>query len=249
MSISEYAQLLKLPYIRANYQSILLEAKHTNMSHHEFLEMILKHESTLRNQNGIQHRIRNAKFPQRKFMEDFQAEVFSSDIQRKIHELESLDFIQEKRNIILIGNPGTGKTHLATALGIKACTQGFSVLYVSVPNLVIELKEAMSRHQVAQYKRKFEKFDLVILDELGYVSFDREGSEILFNLISNRNDIGSIVITTNLTFDRWEEVFKDPILTGALIDRVAFQSYVLDMSGDSFRIKKTMSWLSSNEHR
>ena len=175
MSISEYAQLLKLPYIRANYQSILLEAKHTNMSHHEFLETILKHESALRNQNGIHHRIRNAKFPQRKFLEDFQTEVFSSDIQRKIHELESLNFIQEKGNIILIGNPGTGKTHLATALGIKACTQGLSVLYVSVPNLVIELKEAMSRHQVAQYKRKFEKVDLVILDELGYVSVDREG--------------------------------------------------------------------------
>jgi len=249
VSISEYAQLLKLPYIRANYQSILLEAKHTNMSHHEFLETILKHESALRNQNGIHHRIRNAKFPQRKFLEDFQTEVFSSDIQRKIHELESLNFIQEKGNIILIGNPGTGKTHLATALGIKACTQGLSVLYVSVPNLVIELKEAMSRHQVAQYKRKFEKVDLVILDELGYVSFDREGSEILFNLISNRNDIGSIIITTNLTFERWEEVFKDPILTGALIDRVAFQSHVLDMSGDSYRNKKTRSWLSQNEHR
>lgn len=249
MSISEYAQLLKLPYIRANYQSILLEAKHTNMSHHEFLETILKHESALRNQNGIHHRIRNAKFPQRKFLEDFQTEVFSSDIQRKIHELESLNFIQEKGNIILIGNPGTGKTHLATALGIKACTQGLSVLYISVPNLVIELKEAMSRHQVAQYKRRFEKVDLVILDELGYVSFDREGSEILFNLISNRNDIGPIIITTNLTFERWEEVFKDPILTGALIDRVAFQSHVLDMSGDSYRIKKTRSWLSQNEHR
>ena len=81
------------------------------------------------------------------------------------------------------------------------------------------------------------------------MTFDREGSEILFNLISNRNDIGSIIITTNLTFERWEEVFKDPILTGALIDRVAFQSHVLDMSGDSYRIKKTRSWLSQNEHR
>lgn len=249
MSISEYAQLLKLPYIRANYQTILLEAQHTNMSHHEFLETVLKHESSLRNQNGIQHRIRNTKFPQRKFLEDFQSEGFSNDIQKKIHELGSLDFINRKENVILIGNPGTGKTHLATALGVKACSEGLSVLYVSVPNLVIELKEAMSRHQVAQYKRKFEKHQLVILDELGYVSFDKEGSEILFNLISNRNDIGSIVITTNLTFDRWEEVFKDPILTGALVDRVAFQSHVLDMSGDSYRIKKTMSWLHQKTHR
>lgn len=229
--------------MKTHFQNLILEAKHTNMSHEEFLEMILKNECELRNQNSIQAKIRNARFPQKKLMEDFERNAFSKETQKKIQELSTLDFISRKENVILIGNPGTGKTHFAIALGIKACVASMSVLYVSVPNLVIELKEAMSKHQVAQYKKKFEKYQLVILDELGYVSFDKEGSEILFNLISNRNDVGSMIITSNLTFDRWEEIFKDPILTGALVDRVAYQSHVIDMSGDSYRIKKTIDWL------
>lgn len=101
----------------------------------------------------------------------------------------------------------------------------------------------MSRNQISQYKKKFEKYDLVILDELGYVSFDKEGSEILFNLISNRINVGSMIITTNLLFDRWEEIFKDPILTTALVDRLTYKSHLLNMSGDSYRIEETMAWL------
>ena len=108
---------------------------------------------------------------------------------------------------------------------------------------MIELKEAMSLHQVNAYRKKFERYDLVILDELGYISFDKEGSEILFNLLSNRNDRGSIIITSNLVFERWDEIFKDPILTGAIVDRLAHKAHVLDMSGDSYRIKETLEWL------
>ena len=136
-----------------------------------------------------------------------------------------------------------GKTHYATALGMKACLENMKVLFISVPNLIIELKEAMSHNKITRYKKSFEKYDLVILDELGYVSFDKEGSEILFNLISNRISVGSMIITTNLLFDRWEEIFKDPILTTALVDRLAYKSHLLNMSGDSYRIEETMDWL------
>lgn len=101
-----------------------------------------------------------------------------------------------------------------------------------MPNLIIELKEAMSQSRLNNYRKKFERYDLVILDELGYVSFDKSGCEILFNLLSNRNDKGSIVITTNLTFDRWEEIFKDTMLTGAMVDRLAYKAYILDISRD-----------------
>lgn len=101
----------------------------------------------------------------------------------------------------------------------------------------------MNQHQLTQYKRKFEKYDLVILDELGHVSFDQAGNEILFNLISNRINRGSIVITSNLTLDRWDEIFKDPILTTAIVDRLAHKSYVVDMSGDSYRIAETIEWM------
>ena len=155
-----------------------------------------------------------------------------------------IDIISKnKENIILIGTPGAGKTHYAIGLGMKACIEGKSVLFVSVPNLIIELREALSRSALNAYKKKFEKYDLVILDELGYVSFDKEGCEILFNLLSNRNDKGSIIITTNLTFDRWEEIFKDAMLTGAMVDRLAYKAHILDISRDiSHRYEETLSW-------
>lgn len=114
--------------------------------------------------------------------------------------------------------------------------------------LIIELKEAMSLNQLNNYKKKFEKYDLVILDELGYVSFDKEGCEILFNLLSNRNDKGSIIINTNLAFDRWEEIFKDPMLTGAIVDRLAHKAHIMDISREtSHRYEETIKWLNSKK--
>ncbi len=148
---------------------------------------------------------------------------------------QTLEFIDNKQNIILIGNPGTGKTALSIALGTEACQQGKKVLFVSIPTLLIELKEAMNQNQITMYKRKFESYDLVILDELGYCTFDQERGEILFNLLSSRNEKGAMIITSNLTFDRWNEVFKDQVLTGAIIDRLAYMSYLIDMSGESYR--------------
>ena len=132
---------------------------------------------------------------------------------------------------------------MAIALGIAACMADKRVLFTNVPNLVIELKEAMSRSEITSYKKKFERFELVIIDELGYVSFDKQGNEILFNLLSNRNEAGAMIITTNLVFEEWEEVFGSPKLTGALVDRLAHKAHVLDMSGDSYRIKETKQWM------
>ena len=244
MSIREDAKALKLSYIQENFEELIKEAVDLRSSPEEFLETLLKKEVERRRANGVQRRIRYARFPYKRYLVDFNVKVFKKDLQNKIETLKSLDFIKNNENLILIGNPGTGKTHLAIALGIEACMNGMSVLFTSIPNLVIELKEAMSQNQITLYKKKFEKYDLVILDELGYISFDKEGNEILFNLLSNRNDHGSIVITTNLVFDRWEEIFKDPVLTGALVDRLAHKAHVLDMSGESYRIKETIDWLS-----
>ena len=242
-TIKELSKDLRLSYIRKNYEEHLQIAKQTNQDHEDFLQELLLNERNQRRNNGIKRRIRLAKFPQKKYLEDFEVSHFKEDIKKKFKELETLDFIESKENVILMSNPGMGKTHYASALGMKACLENKKVLFISVPNLIIELKEAMSQNQITRYKNQFERYDLVILDELGYVSFDKEGSEILFNLISNRINAGSIIITTNLLFDRWEEIFKDPILTTAIVDRLAFKSHIIKMSGDSYRIKETKNRL------
>lgn len=246
MSIKESAMILKLPYIKNNYEEALKAAHAADLSNEEFLDRLLMNEVELRNSNSIRNRIREARFPYKMILDDYERDHLSVEIRQKIKELETLEFIDNKENIILIGNPGTGKTALSIALGIKACQENKSVLFISVPNLLIELKEAMSLNQVNRYKKKFEKYDLVLLDELGYCTFDQERGEILFNLLSSRNDKGSMIITSNLTFDRWNEVFKDKVLTGAIIDRLAYKSHLIDMSGESYRILATKKWQERN---
>lgn len=237
------AMELKLSYTRENNVEAIEEAQQLNLTHEAFLTMILEREILKRKDNGISRRIRNAKFINRKFIEDFDKSKYSVELHGKFEYLETLKFIDNKENVILMGTPGSGKTHYAIGLGIRACMAGKNVLFKSVPNLVIELQESMSRNQVTMYKQKFEKYDLVILDELGYVSFDKTGCEILFNLLSSRNDKGSIVLTTNLTFERWEEIFKDTMLTGAIVDRLAHRAHILDMSREiSYRMEDTINW-------
>lgn len=248
MKIQEFAVQLKLPYIKSFHQEIIEEATLTNMSLEEFLLEVLSREHELRKNNGIQSRMKRAKFPYPKYLEDFDRNKYSRSFFSKFDELETLNFIESKQNVILIGSPGSGKTHYSIGLAVKSIIEGKSVLFVSVPNLIIELKEALSQHQLNAYKKKFEKYDLVVLDELGYVSFDKSGAEILFNLLSNRNDKGSIIITSNLTFDRWHEVFGDTILTGALVDRLTHRAHILDISLEkSVRYEDTLAWLNSNK--
>lgn len=235
---------LKLSYIKDYHQLLIDEAGHLKLGYKEFLELILDRELCQRKENGLARRIRNAKFSHKKYLHDFDKTKYSAEIKRKFDVLETLEFIDNKENIILMGTPGCGKSHYSIALGIAACMESKNVLFVSIPNLVIELKEAMSLNQLNIYKKKFDKYDLVILDELGYVSFDKEGCEILFNLLSNRNDKGSVIITTNLTFERWHEIFKDPMLTGAIVDRLAHKAHIMDLSLDvSYRMEDTIEWL------
>ena len=248
MNITELAVQLKMPYTRDNWQQLIEEARHTKPDYNAFLTNLLDCELQLRLSNGQTRRIKEAKFPLKKYLVDFNRTKYDQLFLPKFEELETLQFIRSKENIILIGTPGAGKTHYAIALGIAACMKGHNVLFASVPNLIVELKETMSNNQFTNYRRRFETYDLVILDELGYVSLDKTGCEMLFNLISARNDKGSIIVTSNLTFDRWEEVFKDPTLTGALIDRLAHKAHILDISRDKGgRFEDTIAWLEDSK--
>lgn len=243
INIIEVAAELKLSYLREYSKELIDEANQLHLNNEEFLKLFLERELLRRKNNSIDRRLRNAKFTNKKFIEDFDKTKYNIELQKKFDTLETLNFINRKENVILMGTPGSGKTHYATALGIKACMNGKNVLFKSVPNLVIELQESMSRNQITMYKRKFEKYDVVILDELGYISFDKSGCEILFNLLSSRNDKGTIILTTNLSFDRWEEIFKDTMLTGAMVDRLAHRAHIMDMSRDiSYRMEDTMAW-------
>jgi DNA replication protein DnaC len=244
MNITELCYNLRLPYAKEHWQQLLDEARHTKQDYEAFLENLLDSEWRLRLENGQARRIKEAKFPLKKYLCDFKRDKYDTVFLPKFEELETLAFITNKENIILLGTSGAGKTHYAIALGIAACMRGHSVLFATVPNLIVDLKETMSNNGLSSYRKRFEKYDLVVLDELGYVSMDKTGCEMLFNLISSRNDKGSIIVTSNLTFDRWEEVFRDPTLTGALVDRLAHKAHVLDISRDKGgRFEETIAWL------
>lgn len=245
MNITELAVELKLSYIRQNYSKII---KETALTHEEMLFQLLSGEYENRINNGNNRRIREAKFPYKKYLVDFDRNKYPEDFLPEFEELETLEFIKKNENIILIGTSGAGKTHYAIALGIAACMAGKSVFYANVSNLITELKETMGKNQITQFRRKFDRYSLVILDELGYISFDKAGAELLFGLISSRNDKGSIIVTTNLTFDRWEEVFHDPTLTAAAADRLAHKGHILDISRDKGgRLEETIAWIESRK--
>ena len=164
MNIKENSKILKLSYIFNNYENEIKEAKQTKKEPEKFLDELLEKEITQRKDNGIKKRLRYAKFPIKKYLEDFDRKLYKPEFNTEFEELDTLEFIDKKENIILIGTPGAGKTHYAIGLGTKACIEGKIVLFISVPNLIIELKEAMSKSQLTAYKRKFENYDLVILD-------------------------------------------------------------------------------------
>ena len=238
-----YSKELKLPYILRHFKDDISEANKLNKTYDNFLFDLLEKEYDLRKENGMKSRIRNARFPFKKYLENLIIEDLPEDARNKLKVFSSLDFIKTGQNIILAGNPGTGKTHIAIGLGIKACIAGYKVLFTTIPLLVNELKESRSSKTLRAFEKRFEKYDLIIADELGYISFDKEASELLFTYLSLRAGRKSTIITTNLSFERWDEIFKDPVMTAAMIDRLTHKSYIVNMNGNSFRLKETQRWL------
>lgn len=242
--IEDYAVYLKLPAIKRNFKEEIKEAALKDVNYDEFLCKLLQQEVDLRSENAKQNIIRRANFPYKKYLEDLIVEDLPEDARKKLKTLSSLEFVGTGQNIILAGNPGTGKSHLSIGLGIKACLAGYKVLFTTVPLLVNQLKESRSQKMLRAFENKFEKYDLVIADELGYISFDKEGSELLFTNLSLRAGRKSTIITTNLSFERWDEIFQDPVMTAAMIDRLTHKAYIVNMNGNSYRLKETQQWIS-----
>lgn len=235
----KYATELKLLTFRDELDSLLTRVAEENWTHLHLVTELLAKESERRAENRKRARIKAANFPQMKYIYELIKEELPQDARTALPELETLDFIKQGRNIVLYGNPGTGKTHIAIALGIKACEQELTVLFTSVPQLLTQIREARSAKILRTLQIRFEKYDLVICDEFGYVSCDKEGGELLFNHLSLRAGKKATIITTNLAFNRWNEIIKDKVLVAAMVDRLTHKAYLINMSGQSYRLKET----------
>jgi len=237
--IDELSRTLHLPAFRREYEQQSSQAIEESLSYEAFLLRLMELESQTREENRRKSQVRQAGFVQYKYLHDLSREDLPADAAAKLPQLEQLDFIRSGQNLILSGNPGTGKTHLATALGLKACQEGYKVLFTSVSRLLTQIRESRSQKTLRTLENRFEKFDLVICDEFGYVSFDKEGAEMLFSHLSLRCGRKSTIITTNLSFERWNEIFGDTVLTAAMVDRLTHRALMVNMSGKSFRVKET----------
>ena len=218
-------------------------------SYYRLIRELLEKEHENRTEKRKKQKIRRANFPELKYLEELDVKELPKDAQVALNELETLEFIREGRNVVLYGNPGTGKTHLATALAIRACEEDMTVLFTTVPRLLTQIRECRSQKKLTQLERNFEKYDLVICDEFGYVSCDKEGGELLFNHLSLRAGKKSTIITTNLAFNQWNEIIKDKVLVAAMVDRLTHKAFIINMTGDSYRLKETKKIMANLQNK
>ena len=237
--ITRYSKELRLPVFRSEFEQVAQESAKDGADYETFLLRLMEREYDTRLENRKKAQIRQAGFPAKLYLHDLKRDLLPADAAEKLTLLERLDFVASGRNIILAGNPGTGKTHIATGLGLKACLQGYKVYFTTVHGLLTQLRESHAQRTLRQMELRFEKYDLVICDEFGYISFDKQGAELLFNHLSLRAGRKSTIITTNLGFDRWEEIFGDPVLTAALVDRLTHKAHLVNMNGESYRLRET----------
>ena len=237
--ITRYSKELRLPVFRNQYEQIAQESAKDNADYEIFLLRLMEREYDTRLENRKKAQIRLAGFSAKLYLHDLKRDLLPVDAAAKLTMLERLDFVASGQNIILAGNPGTGKTHIAIGLGLKACLQGYRVYFTTVHGLLTQLRESHAQRTLRQMELRFEKYDLVICDEFGYISFDKEGAELLFNHLSLRAGRKSTIVTTNLGFDRWNEIFGDQVLTAALVDRLTHKAHLINMNGESYRLRET----------
>lgn len=231
---------LRLPTMMQNLEAKLRQAKENKIAYEEFLLNLTEIEVQVRKENGRKRRIREAGFPLLKPLETFNFQAALDLDVRFIQELSTGEFIKEKRNIMFLGKSGTGKTHLATALGMEACTAGYRTRFVTGCGLANELIEARDEKILGRVIKRYAGYALLIIDELGYVPFSKEGAELLFQVFAERHEKKSVIITTNMGFGDWTQIFGDPNLTGALLDRITHKAHVINCSWESYRLKETL---------
>ena len=229
---------LRMPTMKREYAKVAREVAKSGGDYLTFLHTLLEEELSDRRGRRVQRRIKEARFPQLRRLSDLDEKELPEGIGLELlNELARGEYIAESSNIIAVGPSGTGKTHVCDALGLAACEQGKSVRRYTATGLVSELEEAQEKKQLHRYLCRFGRHDLVVVDELGYMPISEHGADLFFQALSERHERGSVVVNTNLPFDEWGQIFRTERLAVALLDRLTHRAQILEMNGESYRLK------------
>ena len=237
--LAHHLRQLKLPTVLREYEKVAVEAAREGQDHVRYLLRLVELELIDRERRMVERRIRAARFPAVKSFDTFDFTAIPSLNKPLVLELARCEYVVARDNIIALGNSGTGKTHVCLALGLAACQRGLSVAFTTAAGLVHQLMEARDEKRLLRLQAQLAAVKLLIVDELGYVPLSQTGAELLFEVFSQRHERGSTIVTSNLPFDEWTSVFGNQRLTGALLDRLTHHVHILEMNGESYRLKQS----------
>src|SRR5271170_4286702 len=238
-SVRQYCKAVRVPTIGANFLPLAEQAVKENHSHIRYLEALLAMECEDRDRHAISNRIRDAQLPRMKTLEEFDFAQAPQISAARIRELAEGGYVERSEPIVLIGEAGTGKSHLATGLCVAACRQKRRVRFTTAATLVNELVEAKQNNQLSRALGRWERLDLICIDELGYVPLAETASELMFQVVADRAEKAAVIVTTNLPFSEWSQVIPNPRLCKALIDRLTDQAHIITTGADSYRFRRT----------
>ncbi len=237
--LQHHLKKLRLPTFQTEYPKLARQCAAENKDHVQYLLRLCELELIERERRMIERRIKAAKFPATKSLDSFDFKTIPSLNKVLTMELARCEYVGKRQNVIALGPSGTGKTHVALGLGLAACQKGLKVRFTTAAALVHEMIEAVDERRLQRHQKQLAAQDLLIIDELGFVPLSKTGAELLFEVISQRYERGSIIITSNLPFDEWTEVFGSDRLTGAILDRLTHHVHILEMNGESYRLNQS----------
>ena len=237
--LEHHLKLLRLPTFLREYDKVARQCADESVDYPRYLLRMTELELVDRERRATERRIHQARFPVVKSLDSFQFLAIPSLNKTLVLELARCEFLQRRENVLLLGNSGTGKTHLALALGLAACQRGHRVRFTTAAALVHELMEARDEKRLLRFQKQLASYELLIVDELGFVPLSKTGAEVLFEVFSQRYERNSTLVTSNLPFQEWTEVLGSERLTGALLDRLTHHVHILEMNGESYRLKQS----------
>src|ERR1700692_1390492 len=235
--LEHHLKTLRLPTFLREYDKVARQCAAESVDYPRYLLRLTEQEMLDHERRGTERRIHQARFPVVKSLDTFEFLAIPGVNKALVLELARCEFLLRRENVLLLGNSGTGKTHLALALGLSACQRGHRVRFTTTAALVSELIEARDEKKLLRLQKQIASYELLIVDELGFVPLSKTGAELLFEMLSQRYERGSTLVTTNLPFQEWTEILGSERLTGALLDRLTHHVHILEMNGDSFRLK------------